>query len=34
MEEYDDGTDYILGEKVPVHVFDGFLIEMGDIFHF
>jgi Uma2 family endonuclease len=31
--EYDDGTVYeTLGDKVPVHVFGGYLIELNDIF--
>ena len=32
--EYDDGTEYIMGEKIPVHVFDKYLIEMNEIFNF
>ena len=31
---YDDGNVYITGEKVPVYIFDGYLIEMDDIFNF
>ena len=33
-DEYDDGTEYILGEKIPVHIFDGYLIEVNEIFNF
>jgi len=32
--EYDDGEVYQTGEKIPVHIFDGHLIEMSDIFDF
>jgi len=32
--EYDDGEVYQTGEKVPVHIFNGHLIEMNDIFNF
>ena len=32
--EYDDGEVYQTGEKVPVHIFDGHLINMNDIFDF
>ena len=32
--EYDDGEIYQTGEKIPVHIFDGHLIEMNDIFDF
>ena len=30
--EYDNGEAYQMGEKVPVHIFDGHLIDMNDIF--
>jgi len=32
--EYDDGNVYLKGEKVPVHIFNGHLIEVSDIFDF
>jgi len=32
--EYDDGNVYQKGEKIPVHIFNGHLIEMNDIFDF
>jgi len=32
--EYSDGDLYISGEKVPVHIFDGFLINVDEIFNF
>jgi Uma2 family endonuclease len=32
--EYDDGEVYQTGEKIPVHIFDGHLIDMNDIFDF
>ena len=32
--EYDDGEVYPTGEKVPVHIFDGYLIDTNDIFKF
>ena len=32
--EYDDGELYASGEKVPIHIFDGFLIEVDEIFNF
>ena len=32
--EYNDGELYASGEKVPVHIFDGFLIEVDEIFNF
>ena len=32
--EYDDGEVYQTGEKVPVHIFNGHLIEVSDIFDF
>jgi len=32
--EYNDGDVYQPGEKVPVHIFNGHLIEMNDIFNF
>ena len=32
--EYDDGNVYITGEKAPVYIFDGYLIEIDDIFNF
>jgi len=30
--QYDDGEDYIIGEKAPVHIFDGYAINLEDIF--
>ena len=30
--EYDDGTEYICGEKIPVHVLDDFSIDVDEIF--
>jgi len=30
--EYDDGAVYIMGEKAPVHIFGGYLIDLQDIF--
>jgi len=32
--EYDDGEVYPMGDKVPVHIFDGHLIDVNDIFNF
>jgi Uma2 family endonuclease len=32
--EYDDGTDYALNEKIPVNIFDGYLIDINEIFNF
>ena len=32
--EYDDGEVYQKGEKVPVHIFDGYTIDANDIFDF
>ena len=32
--EYDEGTDYISGEKAPVHVFEGLFIDVDEIFKF
>jgi Uma2 family endonuclease len=32
--EFDDGEAYQCGEKVPVHIFNGHLIDMNDIFNF
>jgi len=29
---YDDGEVYQTGEKAPVHIFGGHLIDMNDIF--
>jgi Uma2 family endonuclease len=31
--EYDDGTDYISGEKIPLHLFAENMIEMDKIFN-
>ena len=30
--QYDDGEEYIMGEKAPVHIFGGYLIDLQDIF--
>jgi len=30
--KYDDGTDYITDEKIPVHIFNGYEIDMNEIF--
>ena len=30
----DDGEVYQMGEKVPVHTFDGHLIDVNNIFDF
>jgi Uma2 family endonuclease len=30
--EYDDGEEYICGEQIPVHVFDGYLIDVNEVF--
>jgi len=32
--EYDDSEVYASGEKVPVHIFDGYLIDVDEIFNF
>jgi len=32
--EYDDGTEYISGEKAPVHIFDGLLVDVEEVFKF
>ena len=32
--EYDDGEVYQMGEKVPVHILSGYLIDLNDIFNF
>jgi Uma2 family endonuclease len=32
--EYDDGEVYQKGEKVPIHIFGGHLIDLDDIFDF
>ena len=32
--EYDDGEVYQVGEKIPVHIFDGHLIDANDIFDY
>ena len=32
--EYDDGKAYPTGKKVPVHTFNGHLIDIKDIFDF
>ena len=32
--EYNDGTEYIMGEKIPVYIFDGYLINMDEVFNF
>jgi len=32
--EYDDGEVYQMGEKIPVHIFNGHLIDMNHIFDF
>jgi len=32
--EYDDGKLYQVGEKIPVHIFNGHQIEVKDVFDF
>jgi len=32
--EYNDGEVYVCGEKAPVYIFDGYLIDVAEIFNF
>ena len=32
--EYDDGEAYQRGEKIPVHIFNGYMIDANDIFDY
>ena len=31
---YDEGTEYIKDEKIPIHIFDGYEIGFNEIFAF